>query len=386
MNFEKNYYWDFILIGAGLWNSIIAWYLKQYNPKLNVLLLELSSSVKNHIWSFHQNDISSSQYMLIKPLITYSWPSYQVKFPKFNRKIFSGYYSICSKHLNSYLIRALGINNFLFNNKTVEIITPTSIRINNKKIINANCIIDGRGLKNSQFDGIYQIFLGQQWNLSSPHGLDIPIIMDATVNQKNDEYHFIYTLPLTPNSLMIEDTRYTKKPFLKIDMLKKSIKDYAIKNRWKLKNIKREEIGSIPIALKNEKIIKFKKIICVGLRANLLHATTGYSLPIAIQLAENIAKYSITTNQINSTVLFKLVKKFIINHQKKQRFFCMLNRLFFLSNSRCHLDIMQYFYTLPDKIIRNFYANKLSFFDKIRIFSGKPPISLFQALYAFLNL
>ncbi|BCG49783.1 lycopene cyclase (plasmid) [Candidatus Profftella armatura (Diaphorina cf. continua)] len=382
---KNNYYWDFILVGAGLWNSIIAWYLRQYKPKLNILLIELNSSIsKDHIWSFHQHDISSSQHIFIKPLITYSWPSYQVKFPKFNRQIFSGYYSICSKHLNSCLKQNLGNNNFLFNNKTIEIITPTSICLNNREIINANCIIDGRGLKDFQFKGVYQIFLGQQWYLSSPHGLNIPIIMDATINQKKDEYRFIYTLPLTPNSLMIEDTRYTKKSFLTPDMLKNSIhyiQEYAFKNKWKLVKIEREEVGCIPIPFKNKKIIKFKKIVCVGLRANLFHVTTGYSLPIAIQLAENIAKYSTTTTQINFIFLLKLVKKFIIKHQKKQRFFYLLNRLFFLSNPRSHLDIMQYFYSLPEKTISNFYANKLSLFDKIRIFSGKPPISLFQALH-----
>ncbi|WP_234007993.1 lycopene cyclase family protein, partial [Cronobacter malonaticus] len=52
-----------------------------------------------------------------------------------------------------------------------------------------------------------QAFLGQQWRLAAPHGLTRPILMDATVAQQGG-YRFVYTLPLTPDTLLIEDTHY----------------------------------------------------------------------------------------------------------------------------------------------------------------------------------
>jgi len=45
--------------------------------------------------------------------------------------------------------------------------------------------------------------------------------------------------------------------------------------------------------------------------------------------------------------------------------------------------VLQRFYRLSEPLIKRFYRGKLSFWDKCRIFIGKPPVPINKALYNF---
>jgi lycopene beta-cyclase len=59
--------------------------------------------------------------------------------------------------------------------------------------------------------GGWQKFVGQRLRLAHPHGVARPVIMDAAVEQI-DGFRFVYTLPLAPDEVFIEDTYYSDSP------------------------------------------------------------------------------------------------------------------------------------------------------------------------------
>jgi lycopene beta-cyclase len=66
-----------------------------------------------------------------------------------------------------------------------------------------------------------------------------------------------------------------------------------------------------------------------------------------------------------------------------QGFFRMLNRMLFLAGSPDNRwRVMQRFYRLHARLIARFYAAELTFADKARLLTGKPPVPVFEAFTA----
>ena len=375
---------DLILVGGGLANGLIAWRLRQRYPQLNVLLIEAGEQIGgNHTWSFHEDDLTPEQHAWLAPLVAHAWPGYEVQFPDLRRRLARGYYSITSERFAEALQQALGENIWL--NCPVSEVLPNSVRLANGEALLAGAVIDGRGVTaSSAMPTGYQLFLGQQWRLSQPHGLTVPILMDATVAQQQG-YRFVYTLPLSADTLLIEDTRYANAPQRDGNALRQTITDYAHSKGWQLAQLEREESGCLPITLAGDIHALWADAPGVprsGMRAGLFHPTTGYSLPLAVALADAIAD----SPRLSSVPLYQRPRQFAERHWRRPGFFRLLNRMLFLAGrEENRWRVMQRFYGLPEPTVERFYAGRLSLFDKARILTGKPPVPLGEAWRAALN-
>lgn len=372
---------DLILVGGGLANGLIAWRLKQRWPALNVLMIESGPAAGgNHTWSFHHDDLNATQHAWIAPLVAHAWKGYDVHFPAFMRHLPGGYYSVTSTHFADCMAQVLGDNLWL--NCEVTALTPDSVTLASGEQIPARAVIDGRGMQpDANLYTGYQVFVGQEWQLDAPHGLTAPIIMDATVAQTQG-YRFVYTLPLSPDTLLIEDTRYADSPQLSLPALRETIGEYAAAKQWSLRTLQREESGCLPITLSGD-ITAFWQTAHgqprAGLRAGLFHPTTGYSLPQAATLADRIAAHV----PFDAASLFALTRELSMQNWRAQGYFRLLNRMLFLAGkSENRWRVMQRFYTLPDATVARFYAGKLTWRDKARILTGKPPVPPGEALRA----
>jgi lycopene beta-cyclase len=372
---------DLILVGGGLANGLIAWRLRTERPELNILLLEADEAIGgNHTWSFHDGDLDINQRVWLAPLVGSRWPRYDVVFPDHARTLESGYASIASEDFARVISAALGPS--LRTGARVEGLSPTRVRLAGGETLQAGAVIDGRGPQPSTRLALgYQTFLGQEVRLAVPHGLQAPVIMDASVEQQGG-YRFVYLLPFGPDRLLIEDTHYVDTLAWEPERLRANIAAYAGARGWQIAEVLREEQGSLPIVLTGD-VDGFWSDLrgqpASGLRAGLFHATTGYSLPHAVRLAERIAKLP----DLSAPRLFDAIRSEAKHAWREQRFFRLLNRMLFLAASPDkRWRVMARFYRLPAPLIERFYAARLRLFDKARILSGKPPVPVRAAMNA----
>jgi lycopene beta-cyclase len=215
--------------------------------------------------------------------------------------------------------------------------------------------------------------------LEAAHGLAEPVIMDATVEQGGD-YRFIYLLPLGPDRLLVEDTRYSDSPDLAHAPSAEAIGAYVADRGWAIAEVLREESGVLPITLAGDPEAFWDEkpglVPRSGLRAGLFHPTTGYSLPEAVRLAELVAG----TRPLSSSHLFARVRDHAMGRWRDQGFFRLLNRLLFdAAEGDARYRVLERFYRLPEPLIRRFYAGHPILFDKARLLAGKPPVPLAAA-------
>lgn len=373
--------YDIILAGAGLANGLIAWRLHQLRPDLKVLLLEQDDRLGgNHTWSFHEADLTPTQHAWLAPLVSHRWSGYQVIFPQRRRQLSGGYMSIAAHDFARVLGQTLAGQ--VRTKARITQLTPTSVTLEHGEVLEGGAVIDGRGAQSNPHLALgYQAFVGQEVRLERPHGLTQPILMDASVEQ-GQGYRFVYVLPFSPDTLLIEDTHYVDGPVIDAARLRGHISTYAQARNWSIAEVLREEQGVLPITLAGDLAAFWQEHAgqpISGLRAGLFHPTTGYSLPHAVRLAECIA----TSSDLSAPALAHRVAREAEREWRRQGFFRLLNRMLFLAGKPSdRWKVMQRFYGLQEGLISRFYAGRLTPLDKLRIVSGKPPVPVGQAIKA----
>ncbi len=372
--------YDVIFAGGGLASSLAAYRLRTLRPELRLLVVEAGDRLgANHTWSCHATDLTAEQNGWMEPFITYRWAGQVVRFPKFTRRLHAGYQSVSSERLHRAAQSLLGSAVRL--NSRIAALEPAAIRVEGGERLTAPCIIDGRGPAPSEALALgFQKFIGLELRLAAPHGETVPVIMDATVSQ-DDGYRFVYTLPFSADTVLIEDTYYADGPAFEPEAIRRKIEAYATARGWRIAEIIREESGTLPILLGGDIDAFWREVgtdvARIGLRACLFHPTTGYSLPDAVATADAIAKLP----QLTTQTVANLTKSMSKRLWKERGFYRMLNRLWFLAaEPEKRYVVMQRFYSLGEPLIERFYRAASTNADKARILIGRPPVPIVRAL------
>ena len=97
---------DIILAGGGLANGLIALRLAQLRPDVRVTIVESGPTLGgNHTWSSFRNDLTPAQQQWTAPLFEHRWDNYEVRFPRLQRRLDSGYGSATSERLAAEIAR-----------------------------------------------------------------------------------------------------------------------------------------------------------------------------------------------------------------------------------------------------------------------------------------
>lgn len=364
-----------VIAGGGLAGSLTALALATRRPEVDFLLIEPGEHLGgNHIWSFFDGDVSAEGRALIAPLISKSWPAHEVIFPKRRRALGFGYNSVTSARLDA-VVRAR-VPAERIRRGTVTELGADFVALEGGERIEAIGVIDARGP--GDFAGLelaWQKFVGRTYRTIAPHGRELPIIMDATVEQA-DGYRFVYTLPFAADEMMVEDTYYSDTPELDVPLLRARIDEYA-KGAGEVIG---EETGVLPVALGGSvEPLWSGRAARLGLRGGFFHPTTGYSLPDAVANALLLAGQQ----EFSGAALFALFRDRARRLWRERGFFRLLNRMMFrAAEPGQRYRVLEHFYRLPEPVIARFYAARLTRLDKVRILTGRPPVPVLKALRA----
>lgn len=371
---------DIAIAGGGLSGALIAYRLRLMRPEVSVALVEGGGAIGgNHTWSFHASDVPAETYQWLSSFVVWCWPRQSVIFPDYRRTLDTRYCSITSSRLHD--VAAPMIGEGLALNSEIMAVTPESIRLRDGETIEAKAVIDARGARDSSHLALgYQKFIGQEIEFDAPHGLDGPVIMDASVTQE-DGYRFLYVLPFSEKTALVEDTRYADGEALDREALRRGIADYCEARGWKIVTVMREEEGVLPIALAGDIDAYLDEaepdIAQAGMRAALFHPLTGYSLPDAAALAELIA----SEPDLSGENLAALTRRHAASVWRGRGFYRLLSRMLFSAAAPDErYKVLQRFYRLPRGLIERFYAGETHLRDQARILAGKPPVPVRRAL------
>lgn len=363
---------DYVLVGGGLSNGLIALALLARRPAPRVALIEQGSTVGgNHTWSFHETDLGDAERELVEPLVRRTWPSYDVFFPSRARRIVAGYTACDGSRLHRVVAErfARAPASELLLESRAAVVQPNAVQLLSGRVLRAGVVLDGRGFASSELEAVhrggYQKFVGLELELAAASPVACPVLMDARVEQV-DGYRFVYVLPFSHRRVLIEDTYYSLSPELDRERVRARVLEYAESRGYHVSGVAREEHGVLPIPTSAASVPNSAGI-AVGMRASWFHPTTGYSLPSAARFAERCAACSLSE-------LPRAASEFSREHEKRVGFARFLNRLLFggfAPSERRH--VLERFYGLPEDVIERFYALRSTALDRACILWGRPP-------------
>lgn len=376
---------DLIIVGGGLAGGLVARALAERRPEVSVRLIEAGETLGgNHVWSFFDGDVLAADRWLIDPLICHRWDSYSVAFPAYTRVLEQGYNSIESERFDAVLRAGLPADTVIA--ARVAALTATSVTLEDGRELAAGAVIDARGPGDLATLKLgWQKFVGQLFHCQEPHGLERPVVMDATVEQI-DGYRFVYLLPFDANSVFVEDTYYSDDPALDVATVKARIADYVAAKGWRATPSNKIETGVLPVVIGGDFDAYWAStgtgIAKAGMRAGAFHPTTGYSLPDAVRLAVRIAD----APDLSARALARLTQGFARSLWRKRGFYRLLDTMLFRAAfPHERYRIMERFYRLAPALIDRFYAGRSTRRDQLRVLIGKPPIPIPRALRAIVK-
>jgi len=371
---------DLILVGGGLANGLLAWRLLLTRPEVTFAVIEAGPTLGgNHTWSFHGTDVTRAQLEWLWVLASKSWPSHDVIFKTGDRRIGGGYHSIRSEDFHAKLSDQLKDRLRLKTKVTAQ--TATSVTLSTGETLEARSVIDGRGFSSAPaWPCGYQKFLGLDVELTTPHGLEVPLLMDGRVEQ-HGAFRFVYLLPWDERRVLIEDTYYADDATLALPVLRERLTTYLAERGLAVKTVLREESAALPIPLTGEAPVLERPTI--GVAAGLFHATTGYSLPFAVELADLLA----ARTSFEAAELMPWLADVSKRHWNSQWFFRVLNRMLFRgAEPDDRVRIFESFYKHDEPLIARFYAGRLNSWDILKVLArGAPTVPGPRAVRAALS-
>lgn len=370
-----------MIAGGGLSGVLLALAVAKARPDVELCVVERGKTLGgDHTWSFYGSDLSGPAADLVAPLVGHRWDGYDVYFEGFQRTLSAPYRSVLSPRLHEVAMGVLGDRVRL--SAEIADVDGRGVTLASGERLAADAVVDARG--GGQLAGAalrWQTFLGQVVRLSAPHGLVRPTIMDARVAQVGG-YRFVYVLPFSADTLLIEDTYYADTPGVDAPVLRERIADYAAGRGWRVAEIVREEIGALPLLLGGDFGAMWAGAsaggaVPVGLRAGLFHPVTGYSLPVAARIAVALAGVV----PLTTDALMGAAERFATTHFERAGFDRLLNRMLFLAGEAGDRHrVLSRFYRLPEPLIERFYAGASTRADRFRILVGKPPVPVGRAM------
>ncbi|MET0385451.1 MAG: lycopene beta-cyclase CrtY [Polyangiales bacterium] len=363
---------DLVLVGGGLQNGLIVLSALAAAPECRIALVEAEPRLGgNHTWCVHARDVSPAARRWFEPLIVQRWHGYDVRFPGFSRALDSAYAVVSSERFAHVVSERIASSpGQLLLGRRAQRIEADRVQLDDGSVLHGRLVIDARGPDPQAHVGRcgYQKFLGLELALRERHGLSRPLLMDATCEQR-DGFRFFYVLPLTPDRLLVEETRFSRTPGLDRPAARREV--YAYATRFgAIAACVREEVGVLPMpwSMRWPEADVTAGALPAGYRGGYFHPATGYSMPAALRVAELVGEH------VMLEPLGPAWQRFVRTHRAQAAYALQLNRLLFTGFAETDMwGVLARFYHLPEIAIERFYALESSLLDRARIVVGRPP-------------
>lgn len=361
--------YDYALVGGGLQNALVALAILARRPEASLVLVESGPRLGgNHTWCLHGHDVPEAAQSWLQPLIVARHGHYDVRFPELGRRLEEPYLAVTSERLHRV------VSEVVAQAPRAELVHARAVRVARQSVtlasghtLRARLVVDARGPERGHTDARhFQKFVGLELQVE-PHAIDGPMLMDATVPQQ-DGFRFFYVLPLGRDRVLVEDTYYSDSPNLDVQRLAEGIVRHARRQGMNVRGIARQEKGVLPLPTRTPDFSSRQSPLVAGYAGGFFHPTTGYSLPVALRLAQHIAQ------RPAHAAFDHDFDRLLREHHKQFRYCCWLNQLLFgafAAHQRYH--VLERFYRLPEDTIRRFYSLRMNTTDRARILCGRPP-------------
>jgi lycopene beta-cyclase len=212
------------------------------------------------------------------------WPGFYLAFPGFSRKLKGPLASVGGEALHEIVIAALRPDQYRLGTKVVAV-RDDALVLDGGETIKAEGAIDARGAANlSMLELLYEARAERDVRTKAPHGVDRPVLVDATA--PHGALGYMQVVPLAGDRLRIADVSVSERAQSDAEASAR-IEAYAGKRGWRGAKIEAERAISRPLPVGGDFASFWRiggaRVAKLGLRGGFLDPLTGTTVADALR-------------------------------------------------------------------------------------------------------
>lgn len=281
-----------LIAGGGLAGSLAALALARLRPDVPVLLVEEKERIgESGLWPLFEADVPPEARELLAPLIARSWEGYYLAFPGHARKLRAPIHAIDGAALDAEVRRALGGDAVRTGTKAVAV-RDDALFLEGGETVKAEGAIDARGPANlAMLEPLYLRWQRFDLAFDAPHGVDRPVLADATMNA-GEGLSFFRCLPLGEDRLAVWDAVLAASPGPP-EQGGERIGAYAGRRGWRGARTESGAEGAWPLPTGGDFGAFWRtggaRVAKLGTRGGFFHPFTGWTAADAVRTALKLA-------------------------------------------------------------------------------------------------
>ena len=196
-----------VVLSDGLTGSLVSLTIRKQHPCHEFLLINVGEGFgKAPTLPFCESAVPDCHRWLLEPLIARRWSGFYLSVPEGPTLIAGTVSLLAPEQIHAELFESLGPGQFASTGKIAEV-GATHVVLGDGQRIDAELLIDTRARKNTESleAGGTEIII-RDYLLDQPHGLDVPVLRDATLTPPHFG-RFLQYIPLSENLLRVSYVR-----------------------------------------------------------------------------------------------------------------------------------------------------------------------------------
>jgi lycopene beta-cyclase len=356
-----------LIAGGGVAAALAALAMARLRPEVPMLLAgEAPQSGGGRTLFFLDEQLSPEERDFLAPLAVRSWDGFYVALPGRSRKLMLRCHAVTGEAIDIAVREGLSTDRYRPDCRIVAV-RDDSLLLHGGEVVKGDGAIDARAWT-------HQTTLELGWRHSTartcrfeaPHRVDLPVLVDATVDQ-GAGCAFFTCLPLDETRLLVEHVRYSSAGEAEAGEGSRRIESYVALRGWGRCRSEGEETTSLPVALGGD-IAAYYRI--GGARAAKLGPRGGYFGPtIGSPLTDSVRTALLLAAQrdFSGAALYDLFEADSAGLWKRREFQRGFDRLL-LRGGGC--SALEGLFGLEPALIARFLGDRLGLFDRRKVIAA----------------
>lgn len=353
-----------LIAGGGVAGCLAALALARHRPEVPLLIVEERESFGGP--GFHHyldEELQDGGRSLVDGLAVARWPGFYVAFDAFSRKLKAACAGFDGPALHRAMVETLAPNQYRLGTKVVAV-RDDALVLDGGEEVRAEGAIDARGAANlSQLDVGYEARLERRYRFAVPHGVDRPVLIDATANGGHGA-SFMQVAPLDETRLVVADISLTDRS-LPGEQAAARLDHYVALRGWRGGEIEDGAVVTRPLPRGGDFAAFWRiggaRVAKLGLRGGFVHPVTGRTVGDAASAAMLLTRQQ----DFSGAALHDLFEGEARRLWRGREFLRGVGRSLAAAESRT--AGLAALFALDPGLIARFHADRLGLFERMKV-------------------
>ena len=355
-----------VIAGGGLSGSLAALALARHRPEVPLLIVEEQERFGgSRFRSVFGRPLGEEGRALMLPILDHLWPGYFTAFPGESRKLKSAFGGFEAEAVHREMMAVLKPDQYRLCTRVVAV-REDSLVLDGGETIKAEGAIDARGASNlSMLDLLFETRVERVVRLKSPHGLDRPVLIDATDDQSAG-FSFMRCFPLGEKRLLVAKALVSERS-QPSDAADARLDHYFRLRGWKPAEVEAQMpvVRPLPIGGDFDAFWRIggARVAKLGLRGGFIHPATGAGVADAVRNALLLAAQT----DFSGAALHDLFEQEAKRLWKRRQPLRDFNGALKAAAPAERRALVQSLYSQDPNMIAHFHTERLDLIERLRL-------------------